>query len=483
MIREEYGDFAIDSRYSGTITKWVGEIYHLDKLIYTTAEFDNESDARKTALAYITSSFTELFSGVYLNESTHNIVDHTTALNSAVIDDLGDVAITQPSNNNLLVFNGTAWVNSAQSAVDHGSITGLGDDDHTQYLNNTRHNSLDHSIALNSAVIDDLGDVIITSPSSSHILRYNGASWENVAQTGIDHGSISGLADDDHSQYQLRSEKSNASGYASLDISTKVPIAELPTGTTSTTLCIGNDSRLSNSRTPSGSAGGALSGTYPNPDLAASVAGTGLVITSNVLSVNAGTGLEVDATTDTVRISAAAAGAGLIGGGTSVLAVGAGTGITVNANDVAIDTSLISLGAPLTYTPTLSQSTGNTAISKTVVIAEYYYHGEYVFVTIGISVTGTGVSGNAIKVGLPVAINSVYVNNYMILGYGTFYDSSVQNLYKGSVECDPTFTNANVTAVLKRSDALQGVGYIGSDPALAITSGDGISMWLRYRKA
>ncbi|UCF48283.1 MAG: hypothetical protein JSU89_14125 [Myxococcales bacterium] len=44
------------------------------------------------------------------------------------------------------------------------------------------------------------------------------------------HSSLTGLAiGDDHPQYQLRAEKSAASGYASLDGTTKVPIAELPT--------------------------------------------------------------------------------------------------------------------------------------------------------------------------------------------------------------------------------------------------------------
>jgi hypothetical protein len=47
-------------------------------------------------------------------------------------------------------------------------------------------------------------------------------------------------AADPHTGYQKESEKSAASGYASLSASTKVPIAELPTGTSSTTVSLGD---------------------------------------------------------------------------------------------------------------------------------------------------------------------------------------------------------------------------------------------------
>lgn len=81
-------------------------------------------------------------------------------------------------------------------------------------------------------------------------VRENG-SWVLASQTGA----------------ELQANKGASNGYAAL-VSGTVPIAQIPTGTTSSTVTIGNDTRLSDSRPPNGSAGGDLTGTYPAPTIA-----------------------------------------------------------------------------------------------------------------------------------------------------------------------------------------------------------------------
>jgi hypothetical protein len=67
-------------------------------------------------------------------------------------------------------YDAAATVWRTASISDHGALSGLADDDHPQYLNNTRHDT----------------------PTR------HGA-------TVVDHGSIGGLGDDDHPQYILKS--------------------------------------------------------------------------------------------------------------------------------------------------------------------------------------------------------------------------------------------------------------------------------------
>jgi len=67
---------------------------------------------------------------------------------------------------------------------------------------------------------------------------------------------------------ELTTNKGEANGYAPLNGAQKVPYAFMPVGTTASTMAAGDDSRIVGALQSGATAGGDLSGTYPNPTVA-----------------------------------------------------------------------------------------------------------------------------------------------------------------------------------------------------------------------
>lgn len=136
---------------------------------------------------------------------------------------------------------GAGIVGVVDGGVDHGSIGGLLDDDHTQYLKEKASGGTageiplhDHSSGAQAGQVDHGALTGLTDDDHTQYLKERlsggaeaevpGHSHQAVASAGqLDHGlALTGLGDDDHTQYQLRTEKGAASGYASLDASSVV---------------------------------------------------------------------------------------------------------------------------------------------------------------------------------------------------------------------------------------------------------------------
>jgi len=112
----------------------------------------------------------------------------------------------------------SSWLNDVD-AVTYGSGSTTG-----QILTSTGDGTLATFQAVGTVVanLDDIGDVTITSADSGDYIRYNGSAWVDVASSQIitdinatlDHGTLAGLSDDDHSLYLLASDATNRATFA-----------------------------------------------------------------------------------------------------------------------------------------------------------------------------------------------------------------------------------------------------------------------------
>lgn len=147
--------------------------------------------------------------------------------------DLTALAAISPTNDDVIQRKAGAWTNRTMAQL-----------------------SSDLGLAAGYQPLDsDLTAVAALTPTNDDVIQRKAGAWTNrsIAQLKTDlaitESDVSGLVSDLAAK-EATANKAAASGYASLDGSTKVPIAQLPTGSSSTTVAIGNDSRLSDARTP-----------------------------------------------------------------------------------------------------------------------------------------------------------------------------------------------------------------------------------------
>ena len=171
---------------------------------------------------------------------------------------------------------------------------------------------------INGQELDELHDVLIgASPADNDLLAYDLSSglWKN--QTAAE----AGLAASSHTHGNITNAGAIGST-ASLPIITGTGgvLQAGSFGSTTGTFCEGNDSRLTNSRTPTGAAGGSLTGTYPDPGIAANAVTNTAIRDSAANSVigraaaTAGDPADIQATVDgqVLRLSGTTLGFGTL---------------------------------------------------------------------------------------------------------------------------------------------------------------------------
>lgn len=101
------------------------------------------------------------------------------------------------------------------SVTDHGGLTGLSDDDHPQYLQESLFDAKGDLVAATAdntparLGVGSNGQVLTADSAEA-----TGIKWAAAAGGVTDHGALTGLADDDHTQYL----KEKASGGAASEV-------------------------------------------------------------------------------------------------------------------------------------------------------------------------------------------------------------------------------------------------------------------------
>jgi hypothetical protein len=107
--------------------------------------------------------------------------------------------------------------------IDHGGLAGLADDDHTQYLNTTRHDTTTRH-PFGSVIPHDSHSKLVDLTADDHTQYLNTTRHDTTTRHTLgtvvphdDHGLLSGLTDDDHTQYVKKAASSTDNAIARFD--------------------------------------------------------------------------------------------------------------------------------------------------------------------------------------------------------------------------------------------------------------------------
>lgn len=123
------------------------------------------------------------------NHATQGYFNATTLKQSAGLNSLNGVTITNPTQGQVIKYNGTTWVNG-EDLSEGGNLNALSDVTITTAVTNQllRYNGTEWvnwtpTFLTSTGLLDSHTDVTITSPSNNQLLRYNGTDWVNWTPT------------------------------------------------------------------------------------------------------------------------------------------------------------------------------------------------------------------------------------------------------------------------------------------------------------
>jgi hypothetical protein len=100
---------------------------------------------------------------------------------------LSDVSITNPTNTQVLAYNGTSWVPSSLPSIggvtDHGALTGLADDDHPQYTLSATNATLSSVVASHNSDVTTHFYASSLSSNPGYVLSSTNATLSSVVST------------------------------------------------------------------------------------------------------------------------------------------------------------------------------------------------------------------------------------------------------------------------------------------------------------